>query len=138
VGPDASRLGFVNLNSYSVTSLWDIGIQDSRLLVPKRYFNALDYPFTLDVLKGDEPFATFKSGETPYADFSLVHEGATYLWKSLGGTKELQIDGTTLAKAYSKGLFVNQTYIEVRQDLPLELIAVLFPMFCGVFRTRSA
>jgi hypothetical protein len=84
--------------------------------------------------------AVIRSGRAAYDDYSLEHEGLTYLWADVSKAlrvMELQLEGKVVARAHSEGILVNHTLVEVNRELPLEIIALLFCMYSGIVQTRT-
>ena len=74
-------------------------------------------------------------------DFHLEYQGVRYLWKDVSKVKrvkELQLEGDTLARVYSRGVMPNHTFVEVSKELPTLVIGMLFPMYSGFFSFRTA
>jgi hypothetical protein len=137
-GPDGRLIGFVKLYGLSGPNLWDVEIDGQQLHIPRHCFNSLDYPIEIEVMSNEDLFATLKSGVSTMDNFHLEFEGVSYLWKDVSKVKrvmELQLENETYARAHSKGVLMNHTFIDVRQELPTPLIGLLFPMYKGFFNS---
>lgn len=122
------------------SSLWDLVVEGGTVKFPARHVSAGDYPFSLDISSGETTVAVI-SGTSSYSDYSLEFNGKTYLWKDVSKVRkvmQLELDSQVYARAYSEGLLVNQTFVEVRCDLPLHIICLLFCMFGGMVRHLTA
>ena len=140
VGPDGVPIGSVKLNMAG-SRMWELTIDGQHLHIPRKWFNAGDYPFEVEVVREDERFAPVRSGSGPMDDFHLECQGIQYLWKEaskLKRVKELQLEGDILARVYSKGVMPNHTFVEVNEELPIVVVGLLFPMYSGFFNFRTA
>ena len=121
--------------------LWDLMVEGRPVRFPALHVNNTDYPFSLDITSGETTVAVIHSGTTSYSDYSLEFNGKKYLWKDVSKVRkvmQLELDSQVYARAHSEGLLVNQTFIEVKRDLPLDIICLLFCMFGGMVRHLTA
>ena len=141
--PDSRQIGSYKLITVAGdrSSLWDLVVEGRPVKFPARYVNNTDFPFSLDITSDESTVAVIHSGTTSYSDYSLEFNGKKYLWKDVSKVRkvmQLELDSQVYARAHSEGLLVNQTFIEVKRDLPLDIICLLFCMFGGMVRHRTA
>lgn len=135
-------VGMFALNSYTTRQqLWDLEVQGRALNFPLRYVDITEYPFSLQITEDEREVAVIHSGASGSDDFSLEWDGTKCAWADVSRVRkvmELQRGGETLARAHSEGLMINHTFVEVKSELPLEIICLLFCMFGGIVRHRTA
>lgn len=141
--PDGQTVGSFKLMTFSGdgSRLWDLIVQGRTIGFPSRYVTIGDFPFTIDISEGDQKLATIHSGSSNTDNYSLEFQDSKYLWADASKVKrvmELKLGEDVYARAHSEGLLVNHTFVKVDRELPLEIICLLFCMFAGIVRSRSA
>lgn len=142
VDPEGQAVGMFKLNAYTTQQhLWDLVVQGRTLHFPLQYVSLTDYPVSLEITEDDQKVAVIHSGPSGSDDYSLEWDGQRYAWADVSRVRkvmELQRDGETLARAHSEGLMINHTFVDVKSELPLEIICLLFCMYGGIVRHRTA
>lgn len=135
-------VGSFKLNTFTDRDqMWDLVVGSQKLTFPNKHVSQGDYPFSLEITAEERTIATIHSGSYGYKDYSLEWDGVPYDWADVSKVRkvmELRRDEETFARVYSEGMLVNHTFVDVIKELPLEIICLLFCMFGGIVRHRTA